>query len=61
MPAEWEKARMARLTAMFASNDRRTANSAQRIAMRSQNGPVRAATPLPRAREAANASAAHAA
>ena len=31
------------LTAMFASNERRTANTAQRIAMRSQNGPVRAA------------------
>jgi hypothetical protein len=49
---------MARLTAMFASNDRRIANTAQRIATRSQNGPVRAVGLLPRAREAANASTA---
>jgi hypothetical protein len=46
---------------MFASNDRRIANNAQRIAMRSQNGPVRVAAPLSRAREAANASTAQAA
>jgi hypothetical protein len=52
---------MAWLTAMFASTERRTAKTAQRIAMRSQNGPVRAAAPLARAREAANASTAQAA
>ena len=52
---------MAWLTTMFASNERRTAKTAHRIAMRSQNGPVRAAAPLPRAREAANASSAQAA
>ena len=52
---------MARLTTMFASNERSTENTAQRIAMRSQNGPVRAAAPVPRAREAANASTAQAA
>src|SRR4051794_33881026 len=60
-PTEWEKSLMARLTATFASRERRTAKTAQRTAMRSQNGPVVAATAEPRVREAAKAIAAHAA
>jgi hypothetical protein len=46
---------------MFASTERRTAKTAHRIAMRSQNGPVRAAARLARPREATNASTAQAA
>jgi hypothetical protein len=52
---------MAWLTAMFASKERSTAKTAQRTAMRSQNGPVLVASAEPRAREAVNAIAAHSA